>query len=78
MRRLLTLVFPISSLNLLVGSFLHLPLQNPCPSRLVIVGDLEDVGSVYIVVTAPAHDMVTFDIEFEDWDLEARSQSAWY
>lgn len=68
---LLTLVFPIPSLNLLMHPFLHLPLQDPCSSWFVIFGDFENVGGIYVVVVASAHDMVSFDIELEHWDLKS-------
>ena len=66
---LLTLVFPVASLNFLVHTLLYFPLQDSCPGRLVVVGNLQDVGGIYVMVSPPAHDMVSLDIELEHWDL---------
>jgi hypothetical protein len=63
-----TLVFAVASLHLLVHTLLYLALQNTGPARLVVVGDLEDVGSVDPVVGAAAHDVVAIDVAFVDGD----------
>ena len=52
-----TLIFAVTSLNLLVNVLLHLALENSCPGRLVEAGRLEDVCGIDPVVRAPAHDM---------------------
>ena len=64
-----TLIFPIASLHLLVHSLLHLSLQNPRTSRLVVVGDLENMRSVDPVIGASSHDMIATNIEFVHRDL---------
>ena len=66
----LTLILSITSLNLLMYTFLHFSLQNSCSLRLVIVGYLEDMRSIDPIVLAASHDMVSIDIEFKDGDLQ--------
>ena len=51
-------------------SLLYFPLQDPRSCGLIIIGDFEDVGGIYIVIVASAHDMVSFDVKLEDWNLE--------
>lgn len=71
-----TLVFAISSLHLLVHALLDLALENAGASRLVEVGDLQDVGCIDPVVGAAAHNMVAGNIELVDGDLRAAMMSA--
>lgn len=71
----LTLVLSISTLNLLVHAFLHLPLQDSGSRRLVVFGYLKDVRRIDPVVLASAHDMVPFDRVFVDGNLIACEQS---
>ena len=65
----LTLIFPISTLHLLVHILLYLALQHPRARRLVKVGDFQYVRGIDPVVHTPAHDMVSLDIEFVYRDL---------
>ena len=67
----LTLVLPVTPLDLLMLPFLDLPFQNSCSSWLVECGDLENVGGIDIVIVASAHDMVSADIVFEHWNLKS-------
>ena len=64
-----TLVFSITALNLLMDPLLNLSFQNPCPRRLVKVGNLEDMCRIDPVVRAPAHYVVSRDIALVHWDL---------
>lgn len=64
-----TLIFAVSTLHLLMHTLLHLALEDTGPGRLVVVGDLQDVGSVDPVIGATAHDMVARDIAFVHWNL---------
>lgn len=50
-------------------AFLHLPFQDPCSSRLVVVGDFQNVCGIYVGVYSPPHNMIPLAIEFEHWDL---------
>lgn len=54
-------------------TLLHFPLQDPCPSWFVVVGDFQNVGGIYIVVYSPPHNMIPLNIEFKHWDLENNS-----
>jgi len=76
-----SLVLSVSALHLLVHAFLHFALEDTGSGRLVIFGDLQDVGSVDPVVGAASHDMVAVDIAFVDRDLQwvsSLSQAASY
>lgn len=66
----ITLIFSITPLNLLMYSLLHLSLEYPCPGWLVVVGNFENVGGVYVMIMPSAHDMVALNIEFEHRDLQ--------
>jgi hypothetical protein len=61
-----TLIFPVSTLDLLVYTLLHLALKNPSPAGLVILRDFQDVGSVDPIVRSSSHAVVTFAVEFID------------
>lgn len=50
-------------------ALLDFALEDAGSGRLVVVGDLEDVGSVDPVVGAPAHYMVARDIALVHWHL---------
>lgn len=63
------LVLSIAALDLLVDAFLDLALEDTGARRLVVLGYLEDVGSIDPVVCATAHDMVAVDIALVDGDL---------
>lgn len=64
-----TLVFSVSTLHLLVYTFLHLALENSSPTRFIVFGDFQYVGSVDPVVRSASHTMIAFAIEFVDRDL---------
>ena len=49
-----------------MNTFLHFSFKYPRSRRFVIVGDLENVGSIYIIVVPPAHDMVGIHVEFKN------------
>ena len=53
----------------LVFSFLHLALENSSPTRFIVFGDFQYVGSVDPVVCSASHTMIAFAIEFVDRDL---------
>lgn len=53
----LTLILPVSSLDLLMGILLHLSLQDARSCGLVEAGGLQDVCGVDPVVLATSHDM---------------------
>jgi hypothetical protein len=57
-------------LYFLMNTLLHLAFKNAGPARLVVVRDLQDVGSVDPVVGSASHTVVTFAIELVDWDLQ--------
>lgn len=69
-RGLPTLIFPVTSLDLLMMTFLDLPLQNSCPRRLVVIRNFEDVSGIDEVVISPTHDMIAVDVELEHWYLD--------
>jgi hypothetical protein len=70
-RLTLTLIFSISTLNLLVYAFLDLSLQYPCSRGLVEPGCFQDVRSIDPVIGPTAHDVDSRpDIEFVDGYLE--------
>ena len=54
--RRFTLILPISSLNFLMLTLLHLPLENASSLRLIETGDLEYLGRVEVRVGSSAHD----------------------
>lgn len=66
----LTLIFSVSTLDLLVYTLLHLALEDAGPARLVVVRDFQDVGSIDPVVGSASHTVVTFAIELIDGDLQ--------
>lgn len=66
---LCTLIFSVTTLHLLVYPLLHFALKDAGPGRLVVVGDLEDVGGIYPVIGASAHDMIAFNSELIDRHL---------
>jgi hypothetical protein len=65
-----TLVFSVSTLHLLMYALLHLALKNAGPARLVVVRDLQDVGSIDPVVGSASHTVVTFAIELIHRNLQ--------
>jgi hypothetical protein len=67
------LVLSIAALHLLVHALLHFALEDAGPGGLIVVGYLEDMGSVDPVVGAPSHNMVAVDIAFVDRDLRCVS-----
>lgn len=72
-----SLVFAISTLDLFVYTFLDFPLKDACSCGFVVVGYLQDVGSIDPVVSATSHDMVAVHIALVDRNLavvSARSQ----
>lgn len=52
----LTLVLSISSLHLLMDSFLYVSLQDSCPLRLIQSYDLKNVGRINPGITSTTHD----------------------
>lgn len=72
----LTLVFAITSLDLLVYAFLDFSLEDAGAGGLVVVGYLEDVRRVDPVVAAAAHDMVAIDVELIHTILSAYVRKA--
>jgi len=65
-----TLIFSVSTLHFLMNTLLHLALKDAGPARLVVVCDLQDVGSVDPVVGSASHTVVTFAIELIYRDLQ--------
>lgn len=63
------LVFAIATLHLLVHALLHFALEDTGSGGLIVVGYLEDVGSVDPVVCPAAHDMIAVHIALVDGDL---------
>lgn len=59
----LTLVFSVTTLDLLMNPFLHFSLEDARPSRLVEVGNFQNVGRVNPVIGATAHNMVSIDVK---------------
>jgi hypothetical protein len=55
-RATLTLILSIAPLNLLVFPLLHLPLEHPCPLRLVEPCDFEDLRRVEVCIRPATHD----------------------
>jgi len=53
-------------------SLLNFSFEDSSSCGFVILGDLEDMGSVDPVVDTAAHDMVAFDRIFVDWDLRVK------
>lgn len=70
------LILPIPTLDLLMDALLDFALEDAGSSRLIVVGDLEDVGSVDPVVGAAAHYMVARNIALVHGDLHPVSQLA--
>lgn len=52
-----------------MNTLLNFSFKNPGSSRLVEVGDFQNMGRIDPVVGAPSHDMIASDIEFVDRDL---------
>ncbi len=69
----LTLVFSVTTLDLLMNPFLNLSLQNPSSRRLVRTGDFEDMRGIDPVVRASSHYIVNLSSNSNDvlinWDL---------
>lgn len=61
-----TLILAVASLHLLVRAFLHFPFEYTGSSRLVVVGDLEDMCGIDPIVRTSTHYMIATDIEFID------------
>ena len=61
----LTLILSISTLHLFMDSLLDVSFQDPRPGWFVIVAHFQDMGSVDVIVAAPAHDRGAFGIEFK-------------
>lgn len=62
-----TLVFSITTLNLLMDILLYVSFEDPRPSWLVKAGSLQDVGRIDPIVLPSSHDMflhVTTKLEF--------------
>jgi hypothetical protein len=51
-------------------TLLHLALKDAGPARLVVVCDLQDVGSIDPVVGSASHAVVTFAVELIDRNLQ--------
>ena len=69
LERVHTLIFSVSTLHFLMYTLLHLALKDAGPTRLVVIRDLQDVGSVDPVVGSASHTVVTFAIELIHRDL---------
>lgn len=69
-----TLIFPVSTLDLLMHAFLHFSFQDPRPRGLVKIGYFEDMCGIDPAVGPPAHDIVAVDIELVDWYLSVECQ----
>lgn len=65
----LTLVFPVTSLNFLMHTFLYISLQYACSRGFVEVGHLQDMRSINPIIVAPTHDMFTATGKFKNRDL---------
>lgn len=68
-----TLIFPVTSLDLLVDVFLHVPLEDACPGRLVEAGGLQNVRRIDPIILSAAHHMflkVRTKLVFVDGDLQ--------
>jgi hypothetical protein len=61
-----TLILAIPALHLLMHSLLHLTFEDARASRLVVVGDFQNVGRVNPVVRATPHHMVVVHRQFID------------
>ena len=59
--RRLTLALAITTLNLLMNTFLHLALQNPSSLRLVKVGHFEQLSRVQPSIILPSHHQLLAD-----------------
>jgi hypothetical protein len=70
LERVHTLIFSVSALHFLMYTLLHLALKDAGPTRLVVIRDLQDVGSVDPVVGSASHTVVTFAIELIHRDLQ--------
>jgi len=64
-----TLIFSVSALHLLVYTLLHLALENSGPTRFIVFGDFQYMGSVDPVVCSASHTMIALAIELVDRDL---------
>ena len=73
-----TLVFAVSSLNLLVYTLLHFSLENPSSGWLVEVRDFQDVCSIDPIVRSTSHDLISFAQELVHRDLIKLSDCAAY
>jgi hypothetical protein len=65
-----TLVFSVSTLHLLMHTFLYLTLEDPSSTGFIIFRDLQDVSSVDPVVGSASHTVVAFAVELVDRDLD--------
>jgi hypothetical protein len=63
MRLRCTLVFSVSTLYLLVYTLLNLSLKDSSPTRFIVFGNFQDVGSVDPVVCSASHAMIPLAIE---------------
>ena len=63
------MVLAVAALDLFVDALLDLALEDTGTGGLVVVGNLEDMGSIDPVVSTTAHDMVSCDIELVDRHL---------
>ena len=64
-----TLVFSVSTLYLLVYTLLYLALKDSSPTRFIVFGNFQDVGSVDPVVCSASHAMIALAIELVNRDL---------
>src|SRR2546421_11081431 len=73
-----TLVFAISSLDLLMHAFLYFSFQYPCPCGFVESSNFQDVCGIYPVVRSAPHDMIPEYVKLVDRNLQTRLEVRWW